>query len=130
MNGLRKFLAGRHGVDQLSIVLFIAYVAVGVISQIFGITLLYYLSFAIFGYALFRMLSRNHSRRTAENTRFLYGWYNFKNGFKYKWQQIRERKDYRYLKCPHCNQTVRVPRGKGKVAITCPKCKTRFVRKV
>jgi len=129
MERLRKFFYGRHGMDQLGIALFIIYIALAVISSILGSLLLYILSFALFGYVIFRILSRNNVIRTAENTKFLYGWYNFKNKWRLWIQRMRDRKDYRYFACPNCRQKVRVPKGKGKVNITCPKCGNKFIRK-
>lgn len=130
MDRLRKFFYGRHGMDRLGIALFIAYMALAVLSSILGSLLLYILSFAVFGYMIFRIFSRNKMKRTAENTKFLYGWYNFKNRWRLTAQRMRDMKTYRYLSCPDCRQKVRVPRGKGKVNITCPKCRAKFIRKV
>ena len=130
MDRLRKFFYGRHGMDQLGIALFIAYMALAVLSSILGSLLIYILSFVLFGYFIFRAFSRNNVRRTAENTKFLYGWYNLKNKWRLALQRMRDMKTYRYFVCPNCRQKVRVPRGKGKISITCPKCKTKFVRKV
>jgi DNA-directed RNA polymerase subunit RPC12/RpoP len=130
MNWLRRFLYGRHGVDQLSIALFFVYMVIAITSQILRIYWLYILSYSFFGYSFFRILSRNNSKRTAENTRFLYGWYTFRNRFGNGIQRMRDIRQYRYFKCPNCSRTVRVPRGKGKVYITCPKCRGKFLRKV
>lgn len=33
---------------------------------------------------------------------------------------------YCYYYCPNCKQQVRVPAGKGKVRITCPRCEHKF----
>lgn len=30
---------------------------------------------------------------------------------------------------PHCRTYIRIPKGHGKVIITCPKCRTQFERK-
>ena len=77
----------------------------------------------------FRMFSRNLAKRHAENQKFLnfryertVGWNRFK-------KRTAQRKDYRFFKCPSCKQRVRVPRGHGKIEITCPKCRTCFVKK-
>ena len=127
MNWLRRFFYGRHGSDQLSIFLFIVYFSLAVLSQIFGLFVLYIASWAVFAWTIFRMFSRNHTKRMAENNRFLYIWYRFRNSFKNIRQKFKENKQYRYFNCPSCRQKVRVPRGKGKVSITCPKCRTKFM---
>lgn len=130
MNWLRRFFYGRHGADQLSLFLFFVYLAIAILSQIFMIFPLYLASWAVFAWSLFRMLSRNHVKRTAENTRFMYGWYRFRNVFKNFGQKANDFQKYRVFDCPSCGQKVRVPRGKGKVNITCPKCRNKFMRNV
>ena len=67
--------------------------------------------------AIVRSLSRNVYKRYEENRKFLLLWQQFKD------------KDHRYYNCPRCRQQVRVPKGKGKIAITCPKCRERFIKK-
>lgn len=32
----------------------------------------------------------------------------------------------KYLKCPHCHQYLRVPKGKGEITVTCPSCHQQF----
>lgn len=45
-------------------------------------------------------------------------------------EQLRqEKKIYRYFSCPQCGQSVRIPRGHGKVEITCPKCSAVFQKR-
>ena len=44
-------------------------------------------------------------------------------------QQWREYRTYRYLICPQCSQRLRVPRGKGKIRVTCIKCRNQFIAK-
>lgn len=34
----------------------------------------------------------------------------------------KERKTSNFLKCPQCGQVLSVPKGKGKLRVTCPKC--------
>ena len=69
------------------------------------------------------------SKRYEENQRYLNAKYRAvvkKNNLKKRWAQ---RSTYRFFKCPQCKQTVRVPKGRGKICITCPKCKTEFIKK-
>jgi DNA-directed RNA polymerase subunit RPC12/RpoP len=130
MNWLRKFFYGRHGADQLSLFLFIVYLVIAVLSQIYNLWPLYLISWAIFVWSLFRMFSRNHARRAAENNSFMVVWYRLRNGFKNFGRSFGDLQKYRYFSCPGCGQKVRVPRGKGKVNISCPKCGLKFLRKV
>ena len=74
-------------------------------------------SYLFMGIAIFRCLSRNTYKRYQENRRYL---------------ALRSRtkdKNHRYFRCPKCRQQIRVPKGKGKIAITCPKCKEKFIKK-
>jgi peptidoglycan/LPS O-acetylase OafA/YrhL len=74
-----------------------------------------YLWHALF-IAIFRSLSRNIYKRYEENRKFLVFFQKLKD------------KDHRYYNCPRCRQQVRVPKGKGKISITCPKCREKFIK--
>ena len=118
---LRSFMAGRYGTDQLNMVTLSLGLAVSLRSVVFRYPpvnlLLVLLSYGLMIWAIFRTLSRSTYKRYQENRKFL--------------QVIGRLKDRhnRYFDCPKCRQTVRVPRGKGKISITCPRCKERFIRK-
>lgn len=99
------------------------------LSAFFRVNILYWLGLALLIYSYFRILSRNVSKRYEENQRYLNAKYRAvvkKNNLKKRWAQ---RSTYRFFKCPQCKQTVRVPKGRGKICITCPKCKTEFIKK-
>ena len=119
--GLIKFMEGRYGSDKLNTaILMVALVLVLVYTFLpFGLVkiILWIISYVLMIWAIFRMLSRNTYRRYQENRRFL----QIVDG-------IRDR-EHRYYNCPTCRQRVRVPRGKGKISITCPKCREKFIRK-
>lgn len=129
MNWLRKFMAGRYGVDQLSIALLIAYLPVSLVTRLSGIRLLNFLALAILVVCYFRIFSRNIVKRRQENQKFLVKWYPIRNWFNQNIYRIKNRKVHAYFKCPSCSQKVRVPKGKGEIRITCPKCKTGFVKR-
>ena len=119
--GLHRFMEGRYGSDKLNTaILMVALVLVLVYTFLpFGLVkiILWIISYVLMIWAIFRMLSRNTYRRYQENRRFL----QIVDG-------IRDR-EHRYYKCPKCHQSVRVPKGKGKIAISCPKCREKFVKK-
>ena len=122
-------MAGRYGVDELSKFLNIVLLVLLVLSIFIRSGILYLLALGILIYSYFRMFSRNISKRYEENQKFVnlryrnvVKWNNFKKRFA-------QRKEYRFYHCPQCKQTVRVPRGRGKICITCPKCRTEFVKK-
>lgn len=120
-DGMRRFMTGRYGTDKLnsvllwsSVVIVFAAMFVPVAGIRLGIT---FLAYGLMGVAIFRTFSRNTYKRYRENRRFLM-----------ILDRIKDR-EHRYFTCPRCRQPVRVPRGKGKIAITCPKCKEKFVKK-
>ena len=124
----RQIWSGRSftGTDFVSMVLLLVSTF---LSAFFRVNILYWLGLALLIYSYFRILSRNVSKRYEENQRYLNAKYRAvvkKNNLKKRWAQ---RSTYRFFKCPQCKQTVRVPKGRGKICITCPKCKTEFIKK-
>ena len=119
--GFRRFMAGRYGGDKLNMTL--VWVAFGlyIISLFISLAivrlLLIGISYVVIGWSVFRLLSKNTYKRYRENARFV------------QWLDRLKDKEHKYFKCPKCKQPVRVPKGKGKIAITCPKCKEKFIRK-
>ena len=133
MEWLRKFLDGRYfRSDELSIALLSVTVILGISGLIAGIPMLYYLADVFFLVYIFRNYSRNIERRVAENAKFMeiFGPFFRKvaEPFKNVFNRVRDRKTHVYLKCPSCKQTLRLPRGKGKLKVSCPKCKTEFYK--
>ena len=127
---MARFMAGRYGVDRLSRDLNIALLILIVISLFFRSSLLNFLLLAGIAYNYFRILSRNHSARYRENQ-----WYLEKTaGIRKKAEGFlsvnRQRKNYHIYTCPNrdCRQKIRIPKGKGRIEITCPKCHTTFVK--
>ena len=118
---LRGFMAGRYGTDKLNMVILSVGLAVSLLSVFFRHPpvnlLLVVLSYGLMIWAIFRSLSRNTYKRYQENRKFL----QFTS-------RLKDRQN-RYFDCPKCRQVVRVPRGKGKISITCPKCHEMFIRK-
>lgn len=129
MNWLRKLMIGRYGVDQLSMLLLIISIILSILSRFIdsGIIPVIFMVTAIIAY--FRIFSKNISKRYQENNEFLKFWNPIKSKFNKRIKRLKNTKDYRHFKCPNCDQTLRVPRGKGKVAVTCPKCKTGIIKK-
>ena len=126
---LREFMYGRYGTDQLSLALIGGGFAFYILYVFTRSRLLNLVSLILYGIAAFRTLSKNHTKRRIENQKFMNLWYKLKN----KWVGIRadfeERKTYKHFKCPACGQKIRIPRGRGKVEIRCPKCSHKFIKK-
>ncbi len=124
MKWLRNFMYGRYGVDSFGNFLFVSYLILAVASFVYPP--LIFLCYALIIYSLFRMFSKQHYKRSAENQWFLQktaGIRKFFNRQKNKWKY---RKTHKYLKCPHCHQYLRVPKGKGEITVTCPSCHQQF----
>lgn len=129
----QRFMSGRYGADELSKTLSIAVVVCLVVSLFSGLlpvlSILYWIGLGLMVYNTYRMFSRNVSKRHEENQKFLNARYQAavkKNARKKRWEQ---RDTYRFFKCPSCKQQVRVPKGRGKICITCPKCRAEFIKK-
>lgn len=125
----QQFMTGRYGVDQLSRLLLGISVVFCVISLFSRWNLFYFLAIALLGYTYYRMFSRNVAKRYAENQKFLNARYRLIVKKDQRKRQFAQRKEYRFYRCPGCRQKVRVPRGKGRISITCPKCRTEFIKK-
>lgn len=119
--GLQRFMMGRYGTDKLNIAILVAGLIASLLSTIIRLPLLdlvlMLVSYGLMSWALFRTLSRNTYKRYQENRKYLM--------LRQRWQD----REHRYFDCPRCRQQVRVPRGKGKISISCPKCKEKFIRK-
>ncbi|MCI8549950.1 MAG: hypothetical protein HFI68_05045 [Lachnospiraceae bacterium] len=119
---------GRYGADQLNRCLMGIVMVLLVVSLVFRYRFFYWLTILGIALAYFRMLSKNIRKRSLENSRYLRATAKIRRKFAGFRNRSRD-KTHRYYKCPSCRQKVRVPRGKGKICITCPKCSKEFIRK-
>lgn len=119
--GLRRFMEGRYGSDKLNNAILGAAMVLVILALFLRNPLVnltaHAAAYALMFWAIFRGLSRNTYKRYQENRKFLQ-----------LFDRMKDR-EHRYFDCPKCRQMVRVPRGKGKIAITCPRCREKFVRK-
>ena len=120
-DGFRRFMAGRYGTDKLNMTI----LGVGLAFEVIGIfvqndladMILTTLSYGCMFWAVYRSFSRDTYKRYQENRKYLL-----------LVDRLKDR-EHKHFDCPRCRQVVRVPRGKGKIAITCPKCKEKFIKK-
>ena len=124
-----RFMMGRNGFDQLTQFLNTLVLILFVVSLFTKWTLLYYVAIALLIYMYFRVFSKNTPKRYAENQKFCNLRYDAAIKWNNKKKEWEQRKIYRFYRCPICNQKVRVPKGRGKICITCPKCRAEFVKK-
>lgn len=131
---IRRMMYGRYGNDQLGMFCFGMYMFIWLVSLGFRRTWFgRILSVADWGFVIvyfFRFFSRNIYKRQRENQIFLSVANRVKNYFKFVRMRYQERDGVKKLyRCPKCHQMIRVPRGRGKIEITCPKCHFAFIRK-
>lgn len=131
MYSFQRFMYGRNGTDKLNLVLLCCGFVLSLLSSalyqialynalsvlLWVSVLLQLASYGLLIWCIFRTLSKNLPARQREDRRFTQFWH-----------KLTDRKN-RYYRCPQCRQTVRVPRGRGKICIKCPKCGEKFIRK-
>ena len=136
-----RFMQGRYGNDKLNQFIMAAALLLCLLS-LCGAKFGYILGIAGLVYTYYRMFSKDISKRSAENTKYLQyiehlsdfsKWPNNAGYIKSKTSQYKrelaQRKTHHIYRCSSCRQKIRIPRGKGKVEITCPKCRNKFVKK-
>lgn len=124
-NCLYRFMYGRNGVDSLNrtlMYLIVALLIIGTFARGFLRNSIVFLTWFLIIYQYFRMFSKNISKRRKENE-----WFESKR--RYFKTVITQSKQYRFFDCPNCHTHLRVPKGVGKITITCKKCGTKFDRK-
>ena len=126
---LRQFMIGRYGTDGLNQFLSIASLVLLLIAIISRVNLFTYLGATLLIFCYYRTFSRNISKRTEENYKFYTLKDRVDNKFKGWKEQWANRKVYHYYRCPQCRQKLRVPRGRGRIQISCPRCGTQFIKK-
>lgn len=124
----RRFMTGRYGVDDLGRFTLYFSLSLLILSFFIRYRILYILAVALLAICYLRMFSRNISRRYEENQKFL-AWKTKVTGRFFTARKRHADKEHRYFRCPSCRQTVRVPRGKGKISISCPKCGAQFIKR-
>lgn len=124
----RRLMMGRYGVDQLTWVLLVLSLILSLCGGIFRSNVLRILCWAVLIVCYLCIFSRNIDARQLENQKLLQFWWKLKNG-KANRPTREQRKNYKVFSCPTCKQKLRVPRGKGKISISCPKCGTSFIKK-
>ena len=92
-------------------------------------SLFYLFGWVLIIYCYFRMFSKNISKRYAENQKYLAKTYKLRTYIQQQKNSLAQRKAYHIYKCPGCKQKIRIPKGKGKIEIRCPKCGTTFIKK-
>lgn len=125
---LRNFMLGRYGSDELNRFGFWIFIVCLLLSMFLRADIFYWAAIVIMVLIYYRMFSKNVSRRYEENQKFL----RMKEQLRVRMKgQAPQNTDpyHKIYKCPKCGQKTRVPKGKGKIAIRCPKCGHEFIKR-
>ena len=126
---MQRFMAGRYGNDQLNQFIFIVAIISMVLEIITRQSLFYTLTLVLLILAYVRVFSRNINKRYEENMKFLQKKDAILNKFRKQKYYAAQRRNFHIYTCPQCKQKIRIPKGKGKISITCPKCRTSIIKK-
>lgn len=122
-----QFMSGRYGNDQLNKFIF-ALIVVCFILSLFGVSVVSKISLALIIIYIYRAFSRNYNQRYHENQIYL------KHSEKIRWKyqnlkkSIAYRKTHKIFKCSNCHKKLSVPKGKGKIEVSCP-CGNKMVKR-
>lgn len=149
---MNDFMKGRNGADELTIVLGLTGIVIAMIGSMARIQWLSWIAIAVIVLGVLRGLSKNIDARRKENDAFVTTTANvpglgkfvaslgggtsaanasraagtskedFERAKRMAKKMWKGRKTTAYLKCPNCGQILSVPKGKGKIRVTCPKC--------
>ena len=128
-NKLAYWMQGRYGNDELNNAIFVAFIVLWVVSLITKSRVFYLIGLVLLGYSLYRSFSRDHYKRSNERLWFLKQTERIKKlpgQIKMRWEQ---RNTHKFYRCKRCGVTIRVPKGKGQIEITCPKCGNKFIER-
>ena len=126
---LARFMQGRHGADNLGMFTLISGLVCSLLGSFTGIGFLSLIGFVLYVWTLFRMFSRNHEKRMAENRKYIDLTSNWKTKLSQFSKRMKNRRDYKYFKCPNCKVLLRMKRGSGEKDITCVRCGHQFKQK-
>lgn len=124
-----RFMQGRYGADRLGQFLSAVSVALLVISIFDDTGLSFAAALALLIWSYFRIFSKNIPKWYAENQKYLAMTMKLRQNFEKKKSELKQRRIYHIYKCPGCGQKMRIPKGKGRIEVRCPKCGTIFEKK-
>ncbi|MEG1108929.1 MAG: hypothetical protein RSE97_08735 [Oscillospiraceae bacterium] len=131
-NKLAKFMYGRYGLDELSKALTYFSLFILILSLFFGSKLknfILILAILLIIFSYVRVFSKNFEKRRSENEKYLQQKNRLLTFLRLRRDMFKQRREYKFFKCPSCRAVMRVPRGKGNIRVVCKKCGTAFEKK-
>ena len=125
---LQRFMVGRYGMDAFSKFLMGTILVFCVLDIFVNSRILSSWTILLIIYVYYRMFSKNHAKRHQENLKYLQIKNKILIKFRNEKSQMQQRKTHHIYRCPVCRQKIRIPKGKGRIFITCPKCKNEFTK--
>ena len=126
---IARFMQGRHGADNLGMFTLFAGLSFSLIGSFTRLGLLSLIGLILYIITLFRMFSRNHEKRMSENRKYIELTSGWKTKFAQFLKRTKNRRDYKYFKCPKCKVLLRLKRGSGEKEIKCVRCGCQFKQK-
>lgn len=132
---IKNAMANRNGLDELSsFIMLIGFVYV--VVALFTKKRLFILIGAVFIILCYlRIFSKNVEKRRRENAVYMRYMGRVVKFVDYLVLCVKMRvkslsdKEYAYFVCGGCKQIIRVPKGKNKISIRCPKCSRTFIKR-
>lgn len=126
---LSQFMIGRYGSDELNFFLIILSFIFTILARVFLNPFVSIVSWILLFWCIFRMFSRNIAKRYNEKMKFLAAKRKFTSWLSIKRDAWKNRKTHKYFRCKNCKASIRVPRGVGKIRVSCPKCRKVMIKK-
>ncbi len=124
-----RFMQGRYGYDEFGRFLVVTALALTLLAYIPYLRILSLFGLAVLVYYLFRMYSKNHTARRMELNRYFVISDKVKKEIRLTKSKWRDRKTHVYFKCKTCGAIVRIPKNKGEIEVTCPRCRARRTKR-
>ena len=124
-----RFMYGRYGSDQLGRAVLYGSILLLFLSYATGVGLFWYLSIAGYIWGIFRIFSKNTQARARENALYLQKTQKLRTELSQARVRFRNRRQYKYFKCPQCGTRMRLTRGQGEKTVVCPHCSRTFSMK-
>lgn len=124
---IAEFMNGRNGLDNLN--KFMLVLAILLMLFFAFVPFLSTVAWIILALVVFRSFSVNILARERENEKYLQIVDKPLKVFKRLNLKWTNRKTTVYFKCKNCGTHLSLPKGKGKLRVVCPKCKTEIFKR-